>query len=428
MIPVVIGLATLVAIPLLLLWFLRTAAENKQQASNTQQGTIEFVVAGKRCIRLLENVRDKYWSRTTVPYRTKVGKQKPDGSWELVTVEIPIARAIVPGDVNYRPKGWRKIRHYLRSEWGFYWVSLFYPLRQIHRFKLPRVRLSSDYESGHPLSEWVERDKEYAEVNALQYEVPRPIVVSDLEFKDLFQASIGVVTTIQFVTPEKPVFTFAREFYQLYESTVQGATVDYAKGSLLAPFISEMAKGPNSDFFAAVLSRLNVHLPENLKADPDGIYRVSADTPGLITQLGIEITTGWIGAIHEKESIESKAQKARRMAELEGEGEVMKATKEAEAARKRAEGTRDAARTVADGEAAAIRTVGLAEAEMLGLKVEKAGAAATIADLHRQALEKTSISTLVETDANATVLVNAGEGRQPSPKPTSSPPPKDKTP
>src|SRR3989344_711572 len=423
MIPTIIGLVALVLIPALMVWLLKTAAENKQQASNTAQGTVEFVVAGKRPIRLLENVRGLYWCAKQKPYRTKIGKPelgpdgKPNGEWEMVNVEMLVARALVPGDPKYEPRGYKKIRHYLRSQWGFYWVSLFYPLRKVYHFKLPKVRLRSGYQSGHPLEEWIERDREMAEVLALQYKVPRPVVVNDIEFQGAIPASVGVMTGLRFVIPEISVFTYPGEFYQMYEEAIKGAVIDYARKSTLDHFISMMAKGPNSDFFASVLSQLNTQIPPGAKivTAPDGVevYELPKDSPGLISQLGMEIEFGYISTVFQKESDSQKAIKQKEINRLNGEAEIEKQRLAADALRQKGKGDGDYKKLVADGETYAIQKTGEARADVLGKMVEKTKSPdVVIAELRRVGLESTNLGTLVESGTATGVMVNTGEGWQ----------------
>ncbi len=232
-------LALLAMVPLAVL-FLYHAAKKKQQASFVREATMEFVMAGERCVRILENVKGWYYDRrefvdvaakTPLTYTTKVGEllvpaeRNPDGSiktpakWVLKDVAVPVKEAILLGDPNHKPSTlWKVRRQHLRNKWGFFWVSAFYPQRHIHKFNVVKSRLRRNVEHGQtPIEDMIETDATLSEVDNLLWRFPRAVLVGGIEFADRLTASLVVLSNFQVIMPNVPVFIYKADFFPQIE-------------------------------------------------------------------------------------------------------------------------------------------------------------------------------------------------------------------
>lgn len=332
----------------LVVLFFYEAAKQKKQASFVKEGTMEFVMAGGRCIRVLENIKECYYKKEQSKYVTKVGKKftpgqvKPDNTtcteeeWLLIDRDVTVKESIVSGDPDTNSTS---LGAWLRNKWGFFWVSLFYPARRIHKFFLIKARLREGMEGQSEkgtLSEWwIETEKEPQEVDHLLWRFPRPIVAASVEFADVFKANLGIIVQLQVVMPNLPVFVFEGKFFPPTESMIRSTVVDYARTMKMMDFITNHPTGPNSSFFAAIVSQLN---------------------PEMIKLYGIEITNAWIAEIQIiKDTRVQEALQAKELAEREGEAGITKKTKEGEALLAYAEREAKAITVVAQAQAGAFK-------------------------------------------------------------------------
>jgi len=426
-----IGAVVLATVPLIAV-FLYNAAKNKQQASFVREATIEFVMAGERVLRVLENVRGWYYDgrefvettdpstgamvRTPLTFATKVGKisvpetRNLDGAiitpaaWTLEPVNVPVQLAILPGDPAHRPNGWRKkVRQYFRHKWGFFWVSAVYPQRHIHKFQVVKSRLRRDFEEGGRLTEMVQVDATPAEVDHLLWRFPRAVYIGNIEFADRLTASLVVLSNFQVVMPSIPVFTYKADFFPQIESLVRTIVINYCRKIKLADFIKSSPIGPDSTgFFAQIVSQVN---------------------PEMIRQYGVHIESSWIVEIELGDSEEQKALRAQELAELNGRAAVRTAELGAEAVLATAQGAAKATVVKAEAEAIAITAKGAAEAGVLKTKVDQAGAAVVIEDLHRLRVAEFKGSVLSEGGAtSAGVMVSLpAKPEQPATPPATPP-------
>ncbi|MBI2475967.1 MAG: hypothetical protein HYV67_01880 [Candidatus Taylorbacteria bacterium] len=412
--------------------FLYYAAKKKQQASFVREATMEFVMAGGRCIRILENIKGWYYDRrefvekkdpatgvvthTPLTYTTKVGKlatadiRNLDGTlktaantWYLDNVQVPVKEAVLLGNPTHKPSTWwKKVRQYLRHRWGFFWVSAFYPQTHIHKFQVVKSRLRRNVEHGQtPIEEMIEVDATPAEVDNLLWRFPRAVLIGDIEFADRLTASLVAMSNFQVVMPNIPVFIYKADFFPQIESLVRSTVIDYCRKVKLADFITSSPIGPVLSFFTQIISQVN---------------------PEMISQYGVEIQSSWIVEIELGDSEEQKALKAKELAELQGQAGVTAAELAAKAVVATAEGAAKA--TVIGAEAAAKATTlkGTAEAEVLKTKVEKAGEAVVIADLHRQRVTGFTGSVLSEGGASGTGVMVSVPAKPERPAPTATPP------
>ena len=404
-----LGLLALVLLPVspvivpLAVWFFNNAAKNKNQASYPEEETLEFVVTGGRLFRVLDNLKGGWhWEGGSNQYPVQVGKYtdkqilKPDGTvlakantWYIDTVLVEVTEAIVPGNPKYRPKTlWKKMRKFLREHWGFYWVSLFYPLRKIHEFNIWKARLVGT--TGLPIGERIQTDPEMVPVSYLLRSFPRPILVKEIEFKDRFTANLLVLANFLVVVPKIPVFILKDEFFQQLEALVANAVITYCRNLPVAEFIEGGAMSPDG-FFMEVIS------PSNL---------------AFLTQVGVVAVSAEVIDIELGDEEQQKALRALELAELQGRAQV----KTADLAAK--------ARVIqAQGEAEAVTVVGNAEAAVLAQKVSAAGVSATVAEQIKQGMGNLKPGVVFAPGGNAGFMVSIPPANGSSSTPTPTTPP-----
>lgn len=345
----IVGVLVLLALIVLLLYY---AAKNKQQASFVKQGTIEFVVAGETLLEVLENIPDwhyqKGWARFPVQRigtKDATGKYgAPTQDWELVEDAIVPDEdgpsVLLKGEIADKTRKNGPSRS-SRSEkkLGFFWVSVWYPWIRIFRFLVTHLRLRPETEitKDTPLDKWLDSSvkepakNEKGEVispdttweQSLLWRFPRPVLIREVEFADLFQANILIQGNFQIVSPRHLVFEWRERFFPLLEKALQAAAIDYLRKipGGYQEFITQRTTGPQSEFFWEALEPLN------------WVGNTATSGRGLLKEFGVYLRDAWVVEIElsESDTKASDALKARKIAELEGNAEVATATKHAEA-------------------------------------------------------------------------------------------------
>ncbi len=292
------------------------------------------------------------------------------------------------------------IKRWLEQRWGFFWVSIAYPARHIHTFPIVHSRLLDDGGGGRSDGKKVQRLKDLIKRETLPEQFllrqpPRPVLVEDVEFRDRFQGNILLYAIFQVVMPYQPVFVYKEKFYQMIESALGSAFIDYARQVRWVDFVNKVKKGPGSGIYLKALSSINVRTGKSLTG-----RKVNLGGKGIVEAIGIELVDVWV---HDYESTEidetQKALKAAELARLTGEKNVIEKKKEGEAlfefAKKQAE---------------AVKIVGMQEAAVLKAKAE-AGVAVAVAEQMvkgREALKGTNVTTIAESGTQANLLISAG--------------------
>ncbi|OHA19354.1 MAG: hypothetical protein A3C08_01470 [Candidatus Taylorbacteria bacterium RIFCSPHIGHO2_02_FULL_47_18] len=336
MLETIVGL--LILIPLIVL-FLYNAAKNKQQATFVDQDTIEFIVKGGKLDDVLENIdgwhyqqKNMGWLYVREANKNATGKliKGSDGKPTFDEKHIQVSNAIVrTGEVKDTTgavlgMNKKEKKRPLAELCGFYWVSVLYPLWKIHKFKVVHLRIRPDtaVPENAPIEKWLDssvhnQTGDTTEETSLLWKFPRPVLVRDVEFLDLFEASVLLQNNFQIVKPQPIVFTYRERFFSLLEQVIQAAVIDYLRkypGGYEA-FIKLGVTGSQSDFFWEALDPLNY------------------GPRGLIEEFGVYLIDSRVVQIQlsKLDDTAAKALKAKKIAELEGDAEVMKAEKHAKA-------------------------------------------------------------------------------------------------
>lgn len=268
--------------------------ENKTNATFVKQNTTEFVVAGEGLLKILSNDDTKIL--------TKDGKLVNPGS-------------LGPGQEEVKINWFSK---WLRKEWGFYWVSLFYPIRKIHYISIVKERLkgSAEIPPGAPLRDMIERDSKPTSVPFLLNQFPRPFVFEDIETKENFSIDVLVSGIFSVYDPALIAFKYNERFFDFLKAAISGALLDAVKTMDYKTF-READKGKGSPLSQDLKSRL-----QSLKVD-----------------LGVEVIDIWVDIYQLTSGDEAEeAAQALEIAELKGEADLAAARFDKRAAQERAKG------------------------------------------------------------------------------------------
>src|SRR3989344_2525064 len=268
----VIGIITILALVVslvLLVIIANQAAKNKWQASFTPSGHMEFVVAGEKPIRTLLNVEGYYLHRGDGEFVIRVGEVVKDETEEFV----------IPRD-NEKPEEEQKFQEerreiekerkrrrkklgpsFLQRKYGFYWVSWIWPLRKLHKFDVPKVKLLEPTTLGgdNHIENLIQREEDLKDTTAFLWQFPRPIIVKAVEFADFFQADIVVQSILQVVMPWKPVFVLHPDnMFANLSASIRSAVVDFCRQLTLRQFIRLFRTGYGGEqFYLRAFSRIN---------------------------------------------------------------------------------------------------------------------------------------------------------------------------
>jgi hypothetical protein len=295
------------------------SAKNSWQFTYVPEGHIVFIVRGETLERTIVNVKDHYLDVMT--------------------------HKIIEGEEPEKNRKLRKecegyLAGFLRKHWGIYWVSLLYPAKKIHRFKITRDRLKkSSGEEDLDVREMIERDAGEYEVSSLRWKFPRPILARDVELGgDRTKIDVLVFTAFKVVNPYLPVFAYDGDFFELLESAVNSAVIDYCSGDKTYEDILREPKGEGSKFSKRIM-KINV----TKKGAPDSI----------VTAVGIEIVAAWVYAIdlspQDQELID--AARAEKVAKFNAQALVAEADGKAQAEIRLSEGIAEGKRIIAGAEA-----------------------------------------------------------------------------
>jgi len=290
------------------------AAVNGQQATFVPEGSIMFVVQGKSLLRVVPNIKGKWYDKSSGTLKSiKKDDKKQDH------------------------------RGFLARHFGIFWVSFLYPLRKAHSFPIDASRLKEV--RGGDITEWVEK-RQKENVTELLWKFPQPFLVKDVELKDGIRINILVYCILEVEKPTIPVFIFRGKFFEQIEAAVSGATAEYAN---TLPYTVTNPKDKNDKGFVQVnkgqgnrnfTPKYLLALNEKEVKDDDG-KRVGERTT-LVEQFGIRLSDGWVMEfeLSATDGETLKATKAKELEKLRAEGAVEKAKGVAEAIRLRAQAER----------------------------------------------------------------------------------------
>jgi hypothetical protein len=338
------------------------SAYNSWQATFVKEGTIRAVVQGESFLKMLSNVPDK----TT------------DSQGKLVDLK----------ERETRPRG------ILGS--GIYWVSVFYPYRRVHSFKILKSRLLTENErGGKAITEWITQEPG-AEVSELLWKFPIPFLIENVDLQQGFRVTFVVYVLFEVIDPYTAIFIWNGKFAQQMATAVEGAVYNFGRGLTYHGLLQEEVGKGNRNFTPNFLMPLN----KRVRIIEGG--KVINEEVGVVEQFGIEISGGWIVGFDPSERDQEL---------LRAVQEEEKQTRLARAAEAKAHGKANAIRIVAEAEGDRNRrNIG----SMTGVGVNPNIAAGTFKDnVRSDAVRDSNLSTWVEGGGSAVVSIPSGDSRKP---------------
>lgn len=281
-------LAVLVILSLPILafsWFAYEASKKNLQATTVAMEEFKFIVAGESLHKILPNLKG-------------AGLDKDD---RVTTNPKMMSRTY------FNP-----LLEFLRAKLGVFWVSILYPIRKVHKFKIDKYRLvqGGSLPADHKMSDLVSVEPD-VEVDSLRRYIPRPTFISEVELKDGIPVDIVVMTEYEVIIPRIPIFSLKGKFFPLLDAAIEAAVNDVGNAVTYMQLITtETGKG--SGFSEKILKMVADHLEKTVGIRPTSCY---------IVQLGLLAADQAV----------KDATKAQEVETLKGKGVVAAATAKAEA-------------------------------------------------------------------------------------------------
>jgi hypothetical protein len=279
------ALAILIMPTLAFIWFAYEASKSNRQATTVALETFKFVVAGGSLHRILANLTDAGLDRN--------GRVTTNEKMMVRTYTNPLLE-------------------FLRVKLGVYWVSIFYPIHKVYKFKIDKNRLvkGTTLSDGHSIRDLITVEPD-VEVDHLLRIIPRPIYVPGVQTNDGFTVDIALMTEHEVTNPRTAVFSLNGQFFPLLDAAMKAAVGDYCNNAKYMQLINT-ATGKGSGFSGIILTMVADHLERTVGIRPTACY---------IIQVGIP----------ESDQAVVRATKAKEVAILEGEGVIAAAEAKAKA-------------------------------------------------------------------------------------------------
>lgn len=220
-------------------WLMLFAASADKETAIIPTGEIKFIVEGESCLKVLANL---------------------DGTGWFYDDEEKIIREKREGD------------KYPRSFLGVYWVSILYPLKQIHVWIFEWTKLIKGDPQKKEDTYLLEHRKEY--VNSLFLLATYPIHAKSVELEGNLQIDILALVTLRIVNPLIPVFVFKGAYLTLVDAAINGAITDLCRDKTLDKFREMEKEGPGNEFSETIF-----HLNDSIESREKREARIAAGMP-----------------------------------------------------------------------------------------------------------------------------------------------------
>jgi hypothetical protein len=228
-------------------WFAYEASKKNLQATTVAMEEFKFVVAGESLHKILPNLKG-------------AGLDKDD----RVTINPKMMCR-----TYFNP-----LLEFLRAKLGVFWVSIIYPLRKIHKFKIDKYRLvqGGTLPTNHQMSDLVAIEPD-VEVDSLRRFIPRPTFINEVELKDGIPVDIVVMTEYEVIIPRIPIFSLKGKFFPLLDAAIEAAVNDVGNAVTYMQLITTPT-GKGSGFSDTILKMVADHLERTVGIRPTSCYIV----------------------------------------------------------------------------------------------------------------------------------------------------------
>jgi hypothetical protein len=200
-------------------------AKNDMQLTFAPTGEIKFIESGESVSKVIVNVPGK-----TYDFKTDT---------------------IQAGDTEL---------HWWTKHWGLVWVSLFYPLKKVHKydFEYDELQAETDPRTKEVIYTMVHRAYDDGNaVNSLYWRYQYPVLARDIEIQGNFQIKVLVNVTLEVIKPVYLIFALKGNWMPFAVSAVSGFIEAYSKGKSFDEFRMAVAdnttKGSLAEFLTGKL-------------------------------------------------------------------------------------------------------------------------------------------------------------------------------
>ena len=171
------------------------------------------------------------------------------------------------------------------EQWlGIVWISIWWPLKQVHQFEVVADKMKPDDEiaSGQvPVRQQIKTDTRKTDYLRLRF--PHPVLVSSVELgKDRWKVDFIIMLDVIVTNPATVVFGYKGRVLRQVDAAVSSAAIDFWNNRKFdyGKFVAE-DKGSSSKFAREILA-LNQSTTPNPESD------------GLEDRFGIKIMAAWV--------------------------------------------------------------------------------------------------------------------------------------
>jgi len=232
---------------------LHVLSQTNRYGTRVETGGFKFLVKGESLYKVLDNLPER------------------EGFVDQVTHTVG-------------SRGSRRNISWLEQWLGIVWISIWWPLKQVHMFEVVADKMRPDDEiaSGQvPVRRQIKTDTRRTDY--LRFRFPHPVLVTSVELgKDRWKVDFIIMLDVIVTNPATVVFGYKGRVLRQVDAAVSSAAIDFwnSKKFDYGKFVAE-DKGPNSKFAKAILA-LNQSTTPNPESD------------GLEDRFGIKIMAAWV--------------------------------------------------------------------------------------------------------------------------------------
>lgn len=197
-------------------------AKNDMQLTFAPTGEIKFIESGESVSRVIVNVPGKTYDFATDTIR--------DGATKS---------------------------HWWTRHWGIVWVSLFYPLKKVHKYDFEYDELQAETDPKTKEVVYVMNHRAYDDgnaVNSLYWRYQYPVLAREVEIQGNFQIKVLVNVTFEVIKPVYLIFALKGNWMPFAVSAVSGFIEAYSKGKNFDEFRMAVADDKTDGSLAKFLT------------------------------------------------------------------------------------------------------------------------------------------------------------------------------
>jgi hypothetical protein len=258
---------------------------------------------------------DKFWTKIETGDIKLVDK---NGECVRVLANIPgkIVRnkkiVDAPGNTpEEKERNAEREKTWLQRRFNIYWVGI-YPLYRIKVFYLVKEREKADLTPDTPAHEWIEVE-DAQPMTALRWRFPFPVLVPNIEFAGSVQGTLLALCNCEVTEPETLIYVMKAKFFNKLRSEVRSVVQFFCQGMVWQIFLDAVDKTDSGGMSDDVTPKIN----HSVETGP--------------TKLGLRLASLSITMQDSSDKKFQRASQAEQVAILQGNAEVAKAKKHAEA-------------------------------------------------------------------------------------------------